>query len=321
MLLVYADAHARQASQVINNMLVYTKIQAGKFSAPLEPFSVWSALNESITLALHLCHDKTLTLRLAASEAELPSRSMGSSAHLVQLLVNLLTNAIKYTDTGEVVLCARMVHSVGGERTASSHAARIEFAVEDTGCGVSAERQAQVFEAWEQGCQPGTGLGLALCNRLVESMGGLLQLESPVASTGLGSRFSFVIELDDAHLDDPYARRRARPHARPRSPVKSSPAHAGDVTSDEGDYQSAEEDLGRESYSMPKPPAAPSAATPSSKREVLGGRDLKDGKALVRKSPKGKAAIVPEIGASKCSSKGYLHRFFHELLSTSRNIP
>ena len=152
-----------------------------------------------------MCRDKPVTLRLAAREAELPAQSLGSPGHLEQLLVNLLTNALKYTDAGEVALSARVVMScadtkdgVNGEG-ASSHAVCIEFAVEDTGCGVSAERQLQVFEAYEQGYRPGTGLGLALCNRLVESMGGRLELESPVASTGVGSRFSFVIILDGPH--------------------------------------------------------------------------------------------------------------------------
>ena len=260
-LLRYADAHARHASQVMNNMLVYTKIQAGKFDAPAAPFSVLGVLNECITLTVHMCHEKAVKLRLEASEAELPRQSLGSSAHLTQLLVNLLTNALKYTDTGEVVLSAKVLHAASGKRTTPLHATRIEFAVEDTGCGVSAEKQVQVSEAWEQGCQPGTGLGLALCKRLVESMSGDLKLESPVASTGIGSRFSFVIELGtlDARpsrvrtpKNSPKKNSKKSPARGKHSPAKSANDH--DENSDGTEYQSAEDEEDDFDHQQPAPP-------------------------------------------------------------------
>lgn len=123
-------------------------------------------------------------------DPSLPPIVVADGRRLSQVLLNLLGNAIKFTDAGGVVLRVRCV-----DLTASQ--ARIRFEVEDTGVGLAQEDLRRIFEPYEQACDAahraeGTGLGLAICQQLVQAMGGTVEVRS---KRGLGSAFSFTLAL------------------------------------------------------------------------------------------------------------------------------
>src|SRR5262249_54656868 len=127
---------------------------------------------------------KSLSLRLSIAE-DVPRFVMIDERHLRQVLVNLLGNAIKFTDVGDVRLHIARVDE-----------GRVSFEVADTGVGIEAESLSEIFDAFAQTktgvAAGGSGLGLAICNRLVGRMGGELRVESKV---GKGSRFHFTLPL------------------------------------------------------------------------------------------------------------------------------
>ncbi len=181
---------------IINDILDFSKIEAGKLELEQVPFDLRQLVNDTTrAMALH-ARQKGLTLACALAP-ELPAALCGDPGRLRQVLVNLLGNAIKFTEHGGVELTLRVValHDAHCE---------VEFAVRDSGIGIPPDKQKLIFEAFAQvdGSTTreygGTGLGLTICRRLVTLMQGRIELDSAV---GAGSNFRVVVPLGVAELE------------------------------------------------------------------------------------------------------------------------
>lgn len=185
---------AHHLLSVINDILDVSKVESGTMQLEDIPFRLDELLEDVVrTLALQ-AHRKGLEL-LEHFRAGVPDGVSGDPTRLRQVLVNLLGNALKFTDAGEVALAVSM--DPGSDATDGA-VVQIHFSVSDTGCGIPAERLSSIFRSFTQADASttrrhgGTGLGLTISRRLVELMGGNLTVES---SEGAGSTFSFAIPL------------------------------------------------------------------------------------------------------------------------------
>ena len=178
---------------LINDLLDFSKIEAGKLELALAPFEVSDmtcAAAKSFSLR---AQEKGLEL-LVDIPPEVPRTIVGDENRLRQVLINLIGNAIKFTDRGEVEVALTARRSANGALT-------LGFVVRDTGVGIPAEKVGMVFDAFTQADGSatrrfgGTGLGLSISARLVQMMGGSLAVASTV---GRGSSFSFEIEVEEA---------------------------------------------------------------------------------------------------------------------------
>jgi PAS domain S-box-containing protein len=196
---------------VINDILDFSKIEAGKLDLELVDFDLRDTLDDTVATLAMRAHKQGLELASHVA-AEVPDALTGDPHRLRQVIVNLLGNAIKFTERGEVVLRVEV-------RWKSEEEACLRFAVSDTGIGIAADQQQKLFRAFSQADTSttrkygGTGLGLAISARLVEMMGGTIELESQV---GLGSTFHFTLSFGRAH--GPVAR-----------PVPAEPAQVHDL--------------------------------------------------------------------------------------------
>jgi PAS domain S-box-containing protein len=177
------DDAARHLLQVINDILDLSKIEAGKMLVEETPFVLDDLLDKALAMVRGPAAEKRLELILDSDD--LPAHLCGDPTRLSQALINLLNNAVKFTDTGWVRLTARVLREEGPRLL-------IRFEVEDTGIGIAAQKQGRIFSAFEQADPSttrdhgGTGLGLALVRHLAQLMGG----ESGVNSaSGQGSLF------------------------------------------------------------------------------------------------------------------------------------
>jgi PAS domain S-box-containing protein len=174
---------------VINDILDLSKFEAGLLSLDLAPFSVSACVASAIEIVARSAADKGLGL-IPFVAPDVPASTIGDAGRLRQVLVNLLGNAIKFTDSGEVSLAV--------SARPSQHGARLSFTVSDTGIGIAAEAAAALFQPFVQvdgsltGPRKGTGLGLAISRTLTEMMGGELSVESKL---GEGSAFTAEIEV------------------------------------------------------------------------------------------------------------------------------
>jgi len=176
---------------VINDILDFSKIEAGKLDLEQIPFNLRQNLDETAaTLALR-AHKKGLELACHV-RPDLPDTLVGDPVRLWQILVNLIGNAIKFTDQGEVVV--RVEQAWQAEDEVGLH-----FAVSDTGIGIPTDKQDELFQAFSQVDSSttrkygGTGLGLAISSQLVAMMGGRIWVESAVDK---GSTFHFTARFD-----------------------------------------------------------------------------------------------------------------------------
>ncbi len=164
---------------VVNEILDFSKIDAGKLHVEASEMSLDDALDHALELVADRARAKGLDLRLEKA-ADLPSSCIGDPLRLGQVLLNLLTNAVKFTEAGSVTLSAALQ---GGQ---------LVFRVTDTGIGMTPDQLGYVFNPFQQADGSttrkfgGTGLGLAICKRLVELMQGEIRVES---TPGAGSRF------------------------------------------------------------------------------------------------------------------------------------
>ncbi len=172
--------------RVINDILDYSKIEAGKLDLDPVTFKLRDLLGDTLkTLALR-AHRKGLELTCDIAP-DVPTTVIGDPGRLRQVLVNLVGNAIKFTEKGEVVVRAKL-------KEKSPHGYRLEFAVADTGIGIPREKQGLIFDPFAQGDGTttrrygGTGLGLTISSRIVALMGGRIRVESTM---GKGSTFRF----------------------------------------------------------------------------------------------------------------------------------
>src|SRR5579863_5646108 len=182
-----AKISADSLLSLINDILDYSKIEAGKLDIESIDFNLGDCLGDTMkTLSLR-AHQKGLELAFEI-EPNVPDAVIGDPGRLRQIILNLVGNAIKFTERGEVVLSVQMLMHVGNDL-------QLRFTVADTGIGISPDKQSEIFEAFKQADGSmtrkygGTGLGLTISSRLVELMGGRIWVESEL---GEGSRFNFT---------------------------------------------------------------------------------------------------------------------------------
>ncbi len=175
---------------VVNDILDFSKIEAGKFELDSVDFDPRAVLEEGLELVASNAHRKHLELTLDIAEG-FPVQVLGDPARLRQIVLNLLANAVKFTETGEVKLRARQQLAPSGE---------VELYVEvcDTGIGIAQEVQKKLFASFTQADSSttrkygGTGLGLAICKQVVQRMGGAIGV---ISESGHGSTFWFTARL------------------------------------------------------------------------------------------------------------------------------
>jgi PAS domain S-box-containing protein len=186
---------------VIDDILDYSKIEAGKLDLERQPFSLRDCVEGALDIVAPRAWEKELELGCLIDE-EAPPGIVGDEARLRQVLLNLLSNAVKFTEQGEVVVLV-------GAEDAGSGSYRLELAVRDTGIGIPPDRMDRLFTSFSQVDASttrrfgGTGLGLAISKRLVELMGGTIAVESeqkkgstfrislPVTAADVPSKFVF----------------------------------------------------------------------------------------------------------------------------------
>lgn len=181
---------------IINDILDFSKIESNKLELEQQPFDVGVCLEEALDLLAPQAVEKGLELACLI-EPHVPKPVIGDATRVRQILVNLLGNAIKFTETGAVTITvtARSIE------IARPYAYEIQVAVKDTGIGIPAERMDRLFQSFSQidasttRRYGGTGLGLAISKRLTEIMGGRMWVESQV---GAGSTFFFTIQVEAA---------------------------------------------------------------------------------------------------------------------------
>jgi PAS domain S-box-containing protein len=183
---------AESLLSIINDILDFSKIEAGKLELEIIPFDLRESVGETMKALSFRAHQKGIEL-IYDIDPGAPQTLLGDPGRIRQVLINLVGNAIKFTERGEITV---EVNSKSSDSPAQP--AAIHFAVRDTGIGIPREKQARIFEAFSQADGSmtrrygGTGLGLTICKRLVELMDGQIWLES---KPGAGSTFHFAVRL------------------------------------------------------------------------------------------------------------------------------
>jgi len=181
------DISAKSLLGIINDILDFSKIEAGKLDMEAVDFQLEETLDNISTLVGIKTQEKGLEL-LFKTDSSVPSALVGDPLRLGQILINLSNNAVKFTDTGEIVVATELIKKDNAQVT-------LKFSVIDTGIGMTAEQAAKLFQPFAQADSSttrkygGTGLGLTISKRLAEMMGGEIWVES---QAGQGSTFSFT---------------------------------------------------------------------------------------------------------------------------------
>jgi two-component system sensor histidine kinase/response regulator len=175
---------------VINDVLDFSKIEAGKLEFESIPFDLRETLGDTMKTLGFRAQQKDLEL-VYDVDSDVPETLVGDPGRIRQVLVNLVGNAIKFTEEGEILVTAARESEASGE-------VLVHFSIADTGMGIASNKQDTIFEAFSQADGSmarkygGTGLGLTICSRLVETMGGRIWVESEI---GHGSVFHFTAKL------------------------------------------------------------------------------------------------------------------------------
>ena len=192
----YAEAISQSAElllTVINDILDFSKIEAGKIDIEVIDFDLRVVVEEAAKVVAPKADEKDLELAVMV-DPQMTMRVRGDPGRIRQILINMLGNAVKFTDAGEVILRVRKESEHGT-------AMGLRFEITDTGIGIDATQRARLFESFIQADASttrrfgGTGLGLAICKKLVERMGGQVGVES---EAGVGSTFWFTLTLETA---------------------------------------------------------------------------------------------------------------------------
>jgi len=175
---------------IINDILDFSKIEAGKLDMESLPFEIDRVLDNLATVVTVKTREKGLELLFSRAQ-NVPPVLVGDALRLGQIMVNLVNNAVKFTESGEIVVTIEVTDSRDDEVT-------LKFSVRDTGIGMNEEQQGRLFKSFSQADTSttrkygGTGLGLAISKQLVEMMGGGIHVES---EPGVGSNFIFTAIL------------------------------------------------------------------------------------------------------------------------------
>ena len=176
---------------IINDILDFSKIEAGKLDVEITDFQIDEVIGAVTTLTAQKAHEKGLEF-LADVASAIPEQLRGDPLRLGQILTNLVNNAVKFTEQGEIRLKIELLEQTGEK-------VQLKFSVRDTGIGMTPEQAAKLFQPFSQADMSttrkhgGTGLGLTISRRLVELMGGQIWLES---EAGAGSTFNFTVWLE-----------------------------------------------------------------------------------------------------------------------------
>ncbi len=190
---------ANSLLQIIDDILDFSKIEAGKLDLHPNPFSLRDTLNDTLEVLAWRATEKNIELACQVS-TRVPDGLRGDSTRIRQILMNLVGNAIKFTDHGEVFVMVEREQ----ENPSASHpdAICLHFVVTDTGIGIPENKQEIIFESFVQADGSmtrkygGTGLGLSICSQLVSLMGGRIWVDSAL---GHGSSFHFTVNLEIEH--------------------------------------------------------------------------------------------------------------------------
>jgi GAF domain-containing protein/CheY-like chemotaxis protein/tetratricopeptide (TPR) repeat protein len=183
---------------IINDILDFSKIEAGKMELESQPFDLRDVVESALDLVTPKVVEKGLDIAYIL-EDDVPPAILGDVTRLRQILLNLLGNAVKFTDKGEIVITVKVIET--------SPSIKLHFAVRDTGIGIPPDRMDRLFQSFSQVDSSttrkygGTGLGLAISKRLTGMMGGDLWAESTGIS-GEGSQFYFTIQTDAVEMPE-----------------------------------------------------------------------------------------------------------------------
>ncbi|MDE1179616.1 transporter substrate-binding domain-containing protein [Paraburkholderia sp.] len=180
--------------QILDDLLDFSKIEAGRLTLEAEPIDIREMVDSAVGLLAGRAHEKGLKVRVDIAP-EVAATLRGDSVRLRQILFNLLGNAIKFTQTGEVDVNVTVARDIGARQT-------LEMTVADTGIGIDPEGQARLFEPFVQAESSttrrfgGTGLGLTICRKLIDLMDGELTLHSvPGEGTQITVRITMPVEM------------------------------------------------------------------------------------------------------------------------------
>lgn len=185
------ERSANNLLAIINDVLDFSKLEAGKLILESIPFALRNTLDEVVTLLAHSSHDKGLELTLNIKN-DVPDNVIGDPLRLQQVITNLVGNAIKFTESGNIDILVE-------KRSLSNTKVQIEVQIRDTGIGIPERDQSRLFQAFRQADASisrrhgGTGLGLVITQKLVNEMGGDISFHS---QPHRGSTFWFHINLD-----------------------------------------------------------------------------------------------------------------------------
>ncbi len=185
------ESSALDLLRIINDILDFSKIEAGKMSIETVDFSLEDVLESLSDLVTLKAEEKGIEI-LFSIENDVPISLIGDPLRLGQVLSNLVSNAIKFTEAGEIVVSVKVVSK-------EEEKVKLEFSVKDTGVGLSEEQIGKIFQSFSQADGSttrkygGTGLGLVICKRLAELMGGEIRVES---EPGKGSTFIFTVLVE-----------------------------------------------------------------------------------------------------------------------------
>jgi PAS domain S-box-containing protein len=184
---------------IINEILDFSKIESGKLSLESQPFELTQCVEEAVDIFAQQAAAKNIELAYAI-DAAVPRSVLGDITRLRQVLVNLVNNAVKFTERGFITIEVRVA---GAKPPVPDEKVLLDFFVTDTGIGIPAERLGQLFKPFSQLDSSttrkygGTGLGLAICDRLCQLMGGVIDVTS---TPGQGSCFHFSVESTAVNL-------------------------------------------------------------------------------------------------------------------------
>ena len=201
-----AHDSAKGLMTIINDLLDVAKIEAGRILIDEQPFCLHDCLTESLQPLLLQAHAKGIQLH-ARVQPSVPQQFVGDALRLRQVLINLIGNALKFTEHGEVRIEIALADMQPGD---APDRLRLRIAVTDTGIGMTRDQISQIFDPFTQADGSitrrygGTGLGLTIVQRLVGLMGGEVRVES---EPGVGSSFSFEVLL--GHEAEQAAERRS----------------------------------------------------------------------------------------------------------------
>lgn len=183
------DHSAHALLDIINDVLDYSKIEAGKLNIEATPFNLEELIEECVSVFSVTCAEKNIELIVLISN-NTPLQIIADPARIRQVLLNLLSNAFKFTKQGDITL---NVHAL----STNADATTLKFEITDTGIGITPEQQARLFNPFQQADNSttrkygGTGLGLAICKNLVSLMGGEIDV---ISEHSKGSTFWFTIQ-------------------------------------------------------------------------------------------------------------------------------